>query len=618
MRYMFLLTALIGLLGGLAIAPARASLTLHVTVGFDGYYRPNTLVPIMVEIDNTGDTLRGGEFRVFCDDETVLADQYRFPLNIPRNARQRHFLYVIPTHFARMMRVEYWLQGHATAMATFNRCQEVYEQERLLVVVGGSGSSLGLVGGQSMTMAATPPARPWDYAGTVSYRQRYYGGSPGSTNGTLRIAHVGQTTLPDNPEAYGSIGTLALMSDVTENTLPFDAQQAIPLWLVNGGHLLVAGGGVRARLDAPFFTGLTFRHGTLARSMKALTLTGVGSASIARFGAGWLSALSFDPDTITLSNTRQATQFFIRLLAREPETPLANVLWDTLKQAVTVRHLKPPNLTLIVVYLLVYLVLLVPVNYFVLRKLDRRELAWVTTPAIVVLFTVGAYGIGYLTKGHRLVMNMVSLVETTAGQSAAEAVSQVLIFSPARTTYRMALGEGSLVARETMRQESYNRNQDTAVHLPICQAQGELTVDRVTVNMWDFRQFTTVHRVKMGKGITADLTDALPITGTVTNNTPYHFTKCLLYCNGSSVAEFALAPNQTLRVQQARATLTPQWDENAASIYADFMENFPALLGNGKLSRGLVLLGFTDRMHLPLRLDQTAPTSSMQMVMVHL
>ena len=43
----------------------------------------------------------------------------------------------------------------------------------------------------------------------------------------------------------------------------------------------------------------------------------------------------------------------------------------------------------LLVLLFGYIVLVGPVNYLVLRRLDRREWAWFTVPALIVVFTVG-------------------------------------------------------------------------------------------------------------------------------------------------------------------------------------------------------------------------------------
>src|SRR5205085_10152639 len=58
-----------------------------------------------------------------------------------------------------------------------------------------------------------------------------------------------------------------------------------------------------------------------------------------------------------------------------------------------------PSLQLTAVLVLLYVVIVGPVNYFALRALHRRALAWITIPVIAIVAAGGAYGAGVLTKG---------------------------------------------------------------------------------------------------------------------------------------------------------------------------------------------------------------------------
>ena len=64
----------------------------------------------------------------------------------------------------------------------------------------------------------------------------------------------------------------------------------------------------------------------------------------------------------------------------------------------------------LILILLAYILLIGPINYFVLRRLDRREWAWFTMPILIVVFGVGAYGFGAALRGSELVVNEVAIV----------------------------------------------------------------------------------------------------------------------------------------------------------------------------------------------------------------
>ena len=62
-----------------------------------------------------------------------------------------------------------------------------------------------------------------------------------------------------------------------------------------------------------------------------------------------------------------------------------------------------------------YILLIGPINYLVLRRLDRREWAWLTMPVLIVVFAVGAYGIGSLLRGSAVIVNEVAIVRGAPG-----------------------------------------------------------------------------------------------------------------------------------------------------------------------------------------------------------
>ena len=626
MRHLLIRWLMIGLVCGLATMPAVANLTLTLSVGFDGYYRAHTLVPLALSVQNAGNAMRG-EFRVTAGDDHALPYTYRYPASISSNANQLRFFYVIPETFSKDFTVEFWSDGHAVTHATYAQCKDLYDTDRLLVVTGGTGSSFNYMGGSGITTSEAAVARAWDTDSLTRQNGVMFRsgpplqtpGFPGNagTNGNVRLAFVDKALLPDNPEAYGSISTLALMSDITENTLPADAQQAIPLWVSSGGHLLIAGGGAPGRLRGAFFTRLLARDGG-----EKTTMGDAGFATTVPFGAGYVTGLSFDPDAVATPDWQAMQRAYGALVALDTQTPLMLLLHDAVNKATVVHNLHPPSLSLIITFLLVYLILLVPVNYFWLKKIDKRELAWVTTPAIVLVFTIGAYGIGWLTKGHQLVLNMVSVAEATAGQTAAMATSELLIFSPARAAYRLNLGETGLLLHEFAPNDNTNnyrapREREVAP-LELTIADDKIEAPHVAVNMWDFRQFVTTHRLELGQGITAMLGPGA--TGTLTNGSPFRFPLARLYNNGAEVAEFALDRGQTIDVGKSKAQpLASPWDPDKQSNVDAIQQNVNMQLSqNARLNRGYVLVAYTEDATPPVRLEGRAPTTALTALIVSL
>ena len=105
----------------------------------------------------------------------------------------------------------------------------------------------------------------------------------------------------------------------------------------------------------------------------------------------------------------------------------------------------PPTSGLLVI-IAAYILIIGPINYLVLKRLDRRELAWVTMPVLVLAFAAASFGYGSFLRGTDVVVNEVAIVR--GAPDATEASAQVYfgIFSPTRSTYQVQVPQGALLA----------------------------------------------------------------------------------------------------------------------------------------------------------------------------
>ena len=126
----------------------------------------------------------------------------------------------------------------------------------------------------------------------------------------------------------------------------------------------------------------------------------------------------------------------------------------TLSQALgSLPELGLPSLFLIGILVLAYVLLVGPINYFALRALKRRALAWVTVPLIAVLASAGAFGTGVLTKGRSTQTNQVSVIHLQPGWGRAYQESYTGILTPTRGDYQVRLAGAPLLIAPT---GSYN------------------------------------------------------------------------------------------------------------------------------------------------------------------
>jgi hypothetical protein len=107
--------------------------------------------------------------------------------------------------------------------------------------------------------------------------------------------------------------------------------------------------------------------------------------------------------------------------------------------------------SLVMGLIVVYLLAIGPGDYFLLRWMGRRmELTWITFPAVIVLFCVGAYVLAHRSKGDQLRVNQVDLVDVDVESGQLRGTSWANVFSPAMQrydiTFRPSTPDGTLLS----------------------------------------------------------------------------------------------------------------------------------------------------------------------------
>ncbi|MFM7152373.1 MAG: hypothetical protein ACKO23_21300, partial [Gemmataceae bacterium] len=96
----------------------------------------------------------------------------------------------------------------------------------------------------------------------------------------------------------------------------------------------------------------------------------------------------------------------------------------------------------VALFLLLYILLIGPIDYFLLKKVFKRmEWTWVTFPALVLLSSIAAYATAYSLKGEDLRINKIDLVEVDLegpGGGQIYGHTWATLFSPRTANYTLA------------------------------------------------------------------------------------------------------------------------------------------------------------------------------------
>jgi len=288
--------------------------------------------------------------------------------------------------------------------------------------------------------------------------------------------------LPDRPEPLRGIETIVWAAD--SSGLREAQRRTLERWIAAGGQLVVLGGpdwqaraagfgallpvdGLAAVDDAPLAplaewtgsappdgaTSLTASVGTLRDGAVALVGSDDGAvfAAIAR-GAGRVAWLGFDLATEPFRAWPGAAVLWGRVVPDDRlqfqmigPGPAEDEVVNFMTQALAnLPALEVPPAELLLAFIIGYILLIGPGSYVVLRRIDRRELAWVTAPLLVLVFSAGSYGIGASMKGSDIIVNQIAIVRSTTDGTAASVSSYAGIFSPTRSSYDLTVRADAL------------------------------------------------------------------------------------------------------------------------------------------------------------------------------
>lgn len=432
-------------------------------------------------------------------------------------------------------------------------------------------------------------------------------------------------TLPDRSAGYDNMA-LVYLGDIAPDTLSDAQVGALRTWVASGG-LLVCGGS-RLQTDERFRAFLPARWGQTgilsvdplaARyhtgpSLVALAplapvpgrnarpflgSTAQQIALAAPLGRGTIVALGFDAASADFAGW-PGRELLWRDVARQniaPPSILQTALDDSatrwngggagLSSAVLrAPGLRAPGFGAIGAFLLAYLVLLVPANYIILKRLDRRELTWLTVPVLVILFSGVAYGFGYKLKGGDLRLNTASVVEMAAGSGQASVRTSIGLFSPRRTSYQISLAdpEALFFDPQEARAGGGGASQNDYAPLVVSQNAGAAQTRGTDISMWAMRVLNARTSVSLGRGVDARLrVSGNDVVGEITNRTGRDLSDVSVLVAGQHQTWNVLRDNerQPVRLPGAARFLNDRWRNPFPDTWQNWWNGNNGVLVNG-------------------------------------
>lgn len=242
--------------------------------------------------------------------------------------------------------------------------------------------------------------------------------------GSVEVFHLNQLeqfALPREAMGWEFIDYL-LIDEFAYGDLPEPVQEAVLQWVREGGHVVVgstenmqlAMGNLSGYLPLQLGSSEQAAIPSLAKPVPAfeaelaegaqalMESNGQVLAGRMPIGSGALTQTSFslgdEPVASQEAYTAVMQNFFKTSAANQAAMnygqPLKEVISYEIGSVNELFESFQVSKTLIISIILIYIVLIVPVLYIILKKKDKREMAWIAIPVAAVLVSVGLFAVG--------------------------------------------------------------------------------------------------------------------------------------------------------------------------------------------------------------------------------
>ncbi len=236
-----------------------------------------------------------------------------------------------------------------------------------------------------------------------------------------------------------------------------------------------------------------------------------------------------------------------------PQPSWANGRWDTYSSneaLSTISELGIPSILFVCGWLAFYIAIIGPINYFILGRIKRRELAWVTTPILVIVFSTFAYLTGFFYRGINPTLNRITVIQAWEGVAQAESDTLIGIYSPQREQYTLTSDNFLLYPNNSDdislqgSTDWYSTQQGQNVVIP------EIPVEIGGMKVVSANGFVPALAIEHDLVIDVNLT-LEKITGTITNKSEYQINDAMFVTPGSWKRLGDLAAGESVQVSTA-------------------------------------------------------------------
>lgn len=542
-----------------AAVKGKAATSIQTVVGYGGYYKKTDWVPVTVTIHHPG--------KVHAAQITVEINQ---PLsNQTRLSGSLEWSVQLPKSGSITKQIE--VPGNALSQGATIILRDATQTLASSSVIGNPVSHVGLVAVLSKTTQDT----------------QFLAGTSIHSNPVLPVA-VNPSSFPHNVNVLDSLAAV-VASPASLRELTSRQQVALHTWVELGGLLIVSGTsadvptlwnsalplfpGAVKHANTQWIADFASSNGQMSKSTLSVRVGGISST--ARLLAGttripvlgsqvlgrgqvWQTAFSpMDPELLAWNGNPLLWTAVLSEGTASSDSGLPKLFNPSGALSLTsvgtaLAPLRIPSLPIFAIVFGLYILLVGPVSFLVLRRMRRAHAAWFVLPLVSAVTTVSIYTFGALQRPNGLLVDGVGVVDLT-GNGSAESYGVQAFMSPypggldftmPRTTLAVPMSAG----------EPLNLSD------ALVQYGAKTSLSFRNVERWHVRYLYAAGVNTHSGKLVAKLNNSYGLLfGSIQNQTPYTLENVAIVWEHRMCRLGTIKPGQTVSLNPTAEQQTSQW-----------------------------------------------------------
>ena len=504
------------------------TLEVNVSVGYDDVYMVNRQTPLKLTVYNNGEDFKGiVEIKAYTNIDAVYSPstyvKYTKEIDIVSGGAGEYDFTIFPQAPSSYINVKI-LDSNGNLELSFNKSVKPITPEEIMTAVLTDSKSGNL-----------------DYLSNLKIGEDIHN-RRASTYKTNYVSFLNQKSFPENAEVLSSFSAV-IIDDFNSKSLSDKQKKALTTWTENGG-LLIIGTGLNAEktlngLEDVFDFNFKGYGTTLCFGGEADTadieIEGANETEIQggkavtktlNLGDGKIIVHSFDLGTDPVASMGNKVEYFSEFYRNTmPEKFSADRNYyyhnDMINSVNRLPSIEKGRLMTLLGILAIYIIVVGPICYLILRKKDKREKGWVTIPVIAVVFSVIIFGVSSSSYQKEALVNFMSYTDLDSAKPTTQI--SVGIRTPEKGDITLSLDDNVYVYNNGVYYpRGYGDVSKSICGYAVSNDDNSTEITYFDQNSWADNSFNTSIDYGETNSLDGQFTvNGSNITGTITNNFDY-------------------------------------------------------------------------------------------------